>query len=456
MGCDVNRGEGLTRTIEAGLVAVLVLAPLPLGSARPLPTFVLALIVAALMVVSLPTRAAADVLRGLGMRGPAALFALVVVYVILQCATFSPAAWHHPGWAIMANELGAAVEGSIALDRDAAVDGLIKWLTSAGLLYLACLIGRDAAAARRLTLAVALAGALWATFGLVVYWSGNASVAWFTKWTYVTDLTGPFVNRNSFATYLALSVLAMLAIAIVRIETPPPGQHTPEGPVAAVVGQFWALSCLFVLATALSLTHSRGGVAVGVIGAVVLVVSAGRRGTIKPVIAFVAIAAIVFVAAAVLISGDRLIDRLGESFDRPDGRVVIHAATLAAIAEYPVFGIGLGSFPAEFPAYRTTDLPTGEVAKAHSDVLELVLELGIPAALALFSAMIWPVIIAVRGIVVRRRDVIYPGLGVAASVAVGLHSTVDFSLQIPAVASAYMVLLGVGVAQSRSTRAPRY
>ncbi len=55
----------------------------------------------------------------------------------------------------------------------------------------------------------------------------------------------------------------------------------------------------------------------------------------------------------------------------------------------------------------------------------------------------------------RRRDVIYPSVGLAAAILVGTHSLVDFSLQIPAVAATFALILGIGCAQSWSTRRQR-
>jgi O-antigen ligase len=78
--------------------------------------------------------------------------------------------------------------------------------------------------------------------------------------------------------------------------------------------------------------------------------------------------------------------------------------------------------------------------------------LGIPAALCLFSTLLWMIALCVRGIRKRRRDAVYPCLGLAASALVGLHAIVDFSLQIPAVTMLFMTILGVAVAQSRSSQ----
>ena len=52
------------------------------------------------------------------------------------------------------------------------------------------------------------------------------------------------------------------------------------------------------------------------------------------------------------------------------------------------------------------------------------------------------------GVRVRRRNAIYPCIGVAATVLIAVHSTVDFSLQNPAVAATYALLMGAAVAQS--------
>jgi len=58
--------------------------------------------------------------------------------------------------------------------------------------------------------------------------------------------------------------------------------------------------------------------------------------------------------------------------------------------------------------------------------------------------------ICMRGVWVRRRHWIYPALGVAATALVGIHALVDFSLQIPAVAYLYALMMGGAVAQSKS------
>ena len=57
-----------------------------------------------------------------------------------------------------------------------------------------------------------------------------------------------------------------------------------------------------------------------------------------------------------------------------------------------------------------------------------------------------------RGVRRRRRDWIFPAVGLAASVLVAVHSLFDFSLQMPAVAITYACLRGAACAQSTSNR----
>ena len=55
----------------------------------------------------------------------------------------------------------------------------------------------------------------------------------------------------------------------------------------------------------------------------------------------------------------------------------------------------------------------------------------------------------VRGVFRRRRDRVYAVAAVGATLLVGLHALVDFSIQIPAIAMFYTAILATGCAQAR-------
>ena len=89
---------------------------------------------------------------------------------------------------------------------------------------------------------------------------------------------------------------------------------------------------------------------------------------------------------------------------------------------------------------------------AHDTYLETSLELGLPATLLLALPIVAAIIELARGVRIRRRDLLGPCVGIGASALVWLHALVDFSIQIPAVAVGYAMLMGIGYAQSRSSR----
>jgi hypothetical protein len=78
------------------------------------------------------------------------------------------------------------------------------------------------------------------------------------------------------------------------------------------------------------------------------------------------------------------------------------------------------------------------------------MELGWPMALGLVVCVLLLAMGCVRGVRRSNSHWVYPATGLAATVLVGLHATVDFSLQIPAVAIAYAAILGIACAQARS------
>ena len=113
--------------------------------------------------------------------------------------------------------------------------------------------------------------------------------------------------------------------------------------------------------------------------------------------------------------------------------------------------MGYGTFDHSFRLYRDESID-GFYDKAHNTYLENIFELGWLQASALFLSIIWLALICLRGVWVRQKNWLYPALGFAASVLVGVHAFMDFSLQIPAVAYTYALILGAGVAQSFPTR----
>jgi O-antigen ligase len=136
-----------------------------------------------------------------------------------------------------------------------------------------------------------------------------------------------------------------------------------------------------------------------------------------------------------------------------NSRLDIHAAVQPMIADHPLLGTGLGSFPTAFQAYRPSTMSPDEIIdKAHNSYLEFAAEMGVPALLVLMGALGWVGLQLYRGMRDRRERYVIPTLGFAVWLLGGIYSLVDFPLQIPALTALFVALMVICVSQSD----PRY
>lgn len=444
-----------TKITFLGLCAIIVLSPLPFGSARPMAWDFLGISVASLLLLNLPFGSQELQPFRKDLLTPAILFSVVLLFIIVQITPFTPTSWHNPLWQQTSETLQQDISGSIAANRQAGATGLMHLLSYGGVFFLSFVFSRNNIFARFIIKLITICGAGYAAYGLLVYWTGNTTILWFEKTAYPGDLTGTFVNRNSFATFLGLcfiTALSQLFISFSRLSLYGDRRHRTYILLEFLSDRWWLFLALFLIATGLILTHSRGGflsTLAGTLSLIVTLTMSRKEGRFKHLSLICLPLALVIIAF--IISGEATLERLMGTPLSEEERLTVYQLTWLAIKDYPILGIGLGSFNDIFPMYRTTEV-TGYFDLAHNDYLQNILELGLPTAICLFSSILCLIGLCFRGIFTRHRDVGYPCLGIAASVLVGLHAFVDFSLQIPAVTTYYMILLGLAVAQSRSTQ----
>ena len=78
---------------------------------------------------------------------PAALFAAVVLWILIQNATWTPAWLHHPIWQMTADALQRPIEGSISVNRELTSLALLRLITAASVFWIAIQLCRDDARA---------------------------------------------------------------------------------------------------------------------------------------------------------------------------------------------------------------------------------------------------------------------------------------------------------------------
>ncbi len=382
-------------------------------------------------------------------------FATALLWGVVQTVGFTPESWHHPLWRGTAEALNTPYHGAVSLDPVAGRESIVRLVTYACVFWLAFQYCRDARCAWYVLRAVAIGSACYALYGLAVVFSGAEVILWFPKTEFLDAVTATFVNPNSFATYAGIGLLCTAAVLSDR-SGDAAGPFGIRERLRFLIDEFVprnavVLACGMVLASALLLSLSRGGAAAAALGLVAFVGlrAAGRgvgwgsltRRFVGPVLAG---------AALLILVGEGLERRLWDIGADWEKRWQIYSLTVKAVDDAPLVGTGLGTYASVYRSHRTEEIRRG-VRKAHNDYLELALELGVPAAVLLVFAMAKLGLGCAGGVRARHRDAALPAVGAASCTLVGAHALVDFSLQIPAVAVTFALVLGVGVAQARPT-----
>jgi O-antigen ligase len=456
-----RKSSSLHRRINAvifySLLLLIVLSPIPFGSNRGWSWSLCALIISMLALVWVINATSRQANISLSL--PPLIIYLFLVpcfWALIQVSTFMPENWYHPLWTKAAEALNTPTQPSISLTRDDTLTALMRLISYGLVFFLAFQFSRNAHRARSLLKWLAIAGVVYALYGLVVYW-GNINVFfWIEETTRITSVSSTFVSRNSYVAYAGLGLICLMALSLSNSAHPQiPYTKAPITrlqQIESYIFNSWKpLLGLTLITAALFSTHSRGGAISGVIGISTLLLIYVIRTKVKAITLIGSLGGIcLIILLAYSISNEALLERMTQVETGGSERITVFKITIDAIRDNPWAGFGYGGFDQVFKLYRNEDVQY-IYDKAHNTYLENSFELGVPAAASLFMAMLGLMLLTLRGVFQRQRDWLYPATGLAATTLVASHSLVDFSLQIPAVAITYSAIMGLAVAQSFSS-----
>jgi O-antigen ligase len=392
------------------------------------------------------------------------LFSLGIVFILCSDSLvlheqLSSAPWFaapHPLWAIAGEGLGVPLTPSVSIVKNEPFYALGPSLAALLSLWCGLILGADRRVARQCLWVAAVSGALYALYGIVSVLIDPGSLLFRERNSFVGDVTGTFVNRNTAAAYFGICSVIWLLLSIERVRKALPEGFSKATSWKRVMGLkadrnlMLPIGGFCICLLALFMTGSRAGIVVSFAVLVIAIMAfiiqdrPGRRG-----IAFRLAIVIGSVVGFYFFLGGALDARFDMQGFGDGGRLATYGSTLRLIAAHPWFGSGLGTFEWAFPAYRSSDTSLwGIWDLAHSTPLELAVDLGIPFALLVgvaWFAMLW---ILARGFFIRRRDVAIPLAGFCVALIGLLHSCVDFSFQVTGFAIVAMAVVGAGIAQS--------
>ena len=476
---------------EAGLIALLLLAPLPLGSVHPGAVLVVTAWIAVLSWLVLPWGAAgpaasaeapAAVLGGAHLEASAAHRAAGPTTRTRRTWTGSRAwGWVCAGLLVVAAAqvlplpagLVRALSPAAARLRETLPLGPApSWMTLSvhseatgsalallgavlAAFLVAAKLGSREGAARRILAAIFGAGLFQAVYGSAEYLSGHQHIFATPKRFYTDSATGTYVNQNHFAGALEMALLVGLGFVLCQASGGGAGRggDGPAGWRARLIAAFderravaaaWMVA-LAVTGLGLVFSYSRAGIAAASIaGAGVLIVHAMRardRRWIAPAVVLDG----GLLALVTLAGWDRTLadlERQLQPITLNQSRVRVWRDCLRIVADYPIFGTGLGTFADIYPAYRHENIQLIYDA-AHNDYLQLAVEAGAVGVLAGLVALGLYLIVLRRALARASRRDAPLWLGAAGGVAaLLLHELVDFNLHSPANALLFAVLSG--------------
>jgi O-antigen ligase len=333
----------------------------------------------------------------------------------------------------------------------------------------------------RLALTLVWSGLFQALVGVLLYSFGAEYRLFFYNLLHA-NVIGTFVNRNHFAGYMEMTLAIGIGLMLARLGSRSPSysgwRHRVVNILTFLMSPKMRLRIMLVIMViALVLTRSRMGntaffASMLIVGVISLPLS--WRTAPATIALIISLIVVDVVLVGTWVGLDKVVSRLnqtniaastsgnnvgtgvgtgvgnnvgnngGRTEDSLEERLLPARHALDMIADYPVFGTGAGSFYSTFSTYRPPEI-AGYYDHAHNDYAEIASDLGL-----LGSGMLAALVLLTFGVSLKvlyqRRSSLPRGIAFGAMmsiVALAIHSSVDFNLQIPANAMSFVMILAL-------------
>ncbi len=279
-------------------------------------------------------------------------------------------------------------------------------------------------------------GVILSLFGFIKWYGFNP----FPWWEYpdleqikLHRLSATYVNANNFAGYLEMIIPILIGLIVTGY------MNTKIFPMTILT---------MLLLFALIFTYSRGGWIASASGLFFLffILIMNQTAKRKKILFFLCLS--IFVVSFFILLDSSLTDRfltLSQQSYLPSfsGRLIVWKGVTKMIGEYPLLGIGPGTFETFFTQYQPPGIH-GRYNEAHNDYLQFTSEIGI----LLIPIFFWMTVALFRKGFDKIKNSSRLVRGTTAGAMSGIvsilvHSIVDFNLQIPANAVLFTILVAI-------------
>jgi O-antigen ligase len=242
---------------------------------------------------------------------------------------------------------------------------------------------------------------------------------------------GTFVNKNHFATFLAMALPLLLMRSVGCFSFFTDRQRDTK------LRRAWWGFATAITAAALVSSVSRAGTTAGFAVAVLTVlICAWTARERSQRIAFLLIGALALLVASFAGLQLMMASLAGSAFEQGiESRQLLNKTTWAGAMAFFPLGAGLGSYALAFPRFQSETF-VGFVEHAHNDYLQLLFELGFAGVLVLICfGLAWLLQVARLYSLRAHTPLANPATACAlGALAFAIHAWFDFPAHIPAVA----------------------
>ena len=454
-----------------GLLALLVWLPLPVASARPWAEALFEILVVTLATFYWLAWKRGKVSPGESFAAAKPMLALLGLWLLYLGFTVLPLphglhAMLSPESAAQYQLAGVTAWSPLSLDPYSTAMFGLKSAAYALIFVLVLLLVNSKQRLVLLAYILVLSGVFQAFFGSMMTLSGVEYLLFTKKVDSLGAASGTFVNRNHLAGYLEMTLaigIGLLLASWSPDDTIRTWKQRARSLLRLILSAKLLLrAMLAIMVIGLVLTRSRMGntaffSSMMIAGAIALLMFRVNSGSIRQMFAKRETRSVVILLSSLMVIDlfivgawfgvEKVVARIEQSSTTTHDadRLEVSKNTIRLWQDYPLVGTGGGSFYTAYPRYRP------EVIKyyynfAHEDYLQIGAETGL-VGFGLLGSMVLLSLGAALRAMKRRNDPLMRGMAFASVmgiVALLIHSTVDFNLQITANSATFMVILALG------------
>ncbi|PKG82556.1 O-antigen polymerase [Colwellia sp. 75C3] len=268
---------------------------------------------------------------------------------------------------------------------------------------------------------------------------------------YSKEAVGSFIYKNQLANYLALCLSIGIGVLISQLSLKEGGHQVRhkirDFSMVLLSPKMLIRISLIIMIIALILTRSRMGNSAFFLALAAVSIFSYFFYNRKPKnlrLLILSFFILDFILVGAIFGVEKVKQRLLETSLASETRDEVIRDSIPMILDYPVFGTGGGSFYSSFSQYQAQPY-SGFYDHAHNDYIQFSAELGLPITFLLGAMVLYCLFVALKTLV-KRKTALYQGVSfgcAAAIIHMLLHSTVDFSLQSPAIALLFISILSL-------------